>query len=129
MAATRLEQSIAGRLREARKLAGLRQRELAEKLAVSPQQIQKYESGENRISAGRLWQLCKVLEMKPAYFFRDALYEDLGNRTTERREKRARSEELSAKVREIAEILEEIGDDEVSDAILTIVESYLASHR
>ena len=33
------------------------------------QQVQKYESGANRISASKLWQLCDVLDVTPGFFF------------------------------------------------------------
>ncbi len=45
------------------------QKELAKKLGISFQQIQKYESGANRISASKLWELCGVMDVDPGYFF------------------------------------------------------------
>lgn len=45
------------------------QKELAKQLGISFQQVQKYESGANRISASKLWQLCDVLDVSPGYFF------------------------------------------------------------
>ncbi len=39
-------------------------------LGLTYQQIRKYESGENRLSASRLYQLSKLLKVEPAYFFR-----------------------------------------------------------
>ncbi len=45
------------------------QKELARQLGISFQQVQKYESGANRISASKLWQLCDVLDVVPGYFF------------------------------------------------------------
>ncbi len=45
------------------------QKELARQLGISFQQVQKYESGANRISASKLWQLCDVLDVAPGYFF------------------------------------------------------------
>jgi transcriptional regulator with XRE-family HTH domain len=45
---------IGQRIRERRKLLKLSQGELAKAVGISPQQIQKYESGANQISVVRL---------------------------------------------------------------------------
>ena len=57
------------RLRIRRRLMGLTQNQLALKVGVRFQQIQKYESGANRISAARLWSFAQALEVPVAYFF------------------------------------------------------------
>ena len=56
-------------MRARRELRGLPQKELARQLGISFQQVQKYESGANRISASKMWQLCEVLDIMPGYFF------------------------------------------------------------
>jgi transcriptional regulator with XRE-family HTH domain len=56
-------------MRARRELRGLPQKELARRLGLSFQQVQKYESGANRISASKMWQLCEVLDVTPGYFF------------------------------------------------------------
>ncbi|NNE82960.1 MAG: helix-turn-helix transcriptional regulator [Alphaproteobacteria bacterium] len=60
---------VGRQMRARRELRGLPQKELARQLNISFQQIQKYESGANRISASKMWQLCNVLEVAPGYFF------------------------------------------------------------
>ena len=60
---------IGQRLRARRRLLGLSQPQLAEAVGVRFQQIQKYECGEDRISASRLWRLCGALKTQPDYFF------------------------------------------------------------
>jgi len=45
------------------------QQQLAQAVGIRFQQIQKYESGANRISASRLWDLAKALEMPVSFFF------------------------------------------------------------
>jgi transcriptional regulator with XRE-family HTH domain len=57
------------RLRGRRRLLGLTQNQLASLVGVRFQQIQKYESGANRISAARLWSLCEALDVPVTYFF------------------------------------------------------------
>ena len=56
-------------MRARREMCGMQQKELARQPGISFQQVQKYESGANRISASKLWQLCDVLDVVPGYFF------------------------------------------------------------
>lgn len=60
---------VGKRLRQRRTLLGLSQEKLAETMGVTFQQIQKYERGKNRISASRLFQLSRILEVHISYFF------------------------------------------------------------
>lgn len=64
-----LEKQIGQRMRERRLELGLTQQELGDKLGLSYQQIQKYETGLNRISAGRLYLVAKFLSADLDYFF------------------------------------------------------------
>lgn len=45
------------------------QQQLAEKVGIKFQQIQKYETGMNRVSASRLWDIAEALGVQAAYFF------------------------------------------------------------
>jgi len=56
-------------MRQRREICGMPQKELARQLDISFQQVQKYESGANRISASKLWQLCGILDVSPGFFF------------------------------------------------------------
>ncbi|MAI60939.1 MAG: hypothetical protein CBB87_00435 [Micavibrio sp. TMED27] len=60
---------IARRLKTKRKLLGLSQDKLAEKLDLTFQQIQKYENAKNRIAAGRLYEISKILNVPISYFY------------------------------------------------------------
>lgn len=66
-----VERRLAARLRRRRRLLGMTQMELAALCGVRFQQIQKYESGLNRISAVRLWRLARGLGVDVDYFFAD----------------------------------------------------------
>lgn len=57
------------RLRRRRRLLGLTQQQVAVRIGVRFQQIQKYECGANRISAARLWELAEALETPIGYFY------------------------------------------------------------
>ena len=48
------------------------QQQLAEKVGIKFQQIQKYETGMNRVSASRLWDIAEALEVPVSFFFEDA---------------------------------------------------------
>lgn len=59
-----------GKLLRARRLAlGVSQQELAEALGLTFQQVQKYESGANRISASKLYKAARALQTSPSTFF------------------------------------------------------------
>jgi transcriptional regulator with XRE-family HTH domain len=64
-----IDQHVGERIRSRRAELGLTQEQLAAALNVSYQQIQKYETGANRISAGRIFELARKLEVDLAYFF------------------------------------------------------------
>ncbi len=60
---------VGQRLRQRRCLLGLTQQRLAGAVGIKFQQIQKYESGANRVSASRLWALAQALDTPVSYFF------------------------------------------------------------
>lgn len=60
---------VGARVRQRRRLLGMTQQKLADAVRIRFQQIQKYESGANRISASRLWALAKALDVPVSYFF------------------------------------------------------------
>lgn len=64
-----VDKHVGVKVRARRLLKGLTQTELADKVGITFQQIQKYERGANRISASRLHQFSKILEAPISYFF------------------------------------------------------------
>ncbi len=60
---------VGTRVRMRRTLLGMTQTQLGERVGVTFQQLQKYESGANRVSASRLFQISRILEVPVAYFF------------------------------------------------------------
>ncbi|MEZ5675610.1 MAG: helix-turn-helix transcriptional regulator [Thalassovita sp.] len=60
---------VGKRVRQRRWLVGMTQQQLAERVGIKFQQIQKYETGANRISASRLWDIADVLEVPVSFFF------------------------------------------------------------
>lgn len=67
-------------MRQRRIMMGLSQTALAESVGLTFQQVQKYESGANRISASRLYEFGDVLNVPISHFF-DGLSENEGDHT------------------------------------------------
>ncbi len=62
---------VGARLRQRRTLLGMTQTNLGDALGLTFQQVQKYERGTNRISASRLYDLARLLDVTVEYFFDD----------------------------------------------------------
>lgn len=60
---------VGKRIRQRRWLTGMTQQQLAQKVGIKFQQIQKYETGANRVSASRLWDIADALEVPVSFFF------------------------------------------------------------
>lgn len=67
--ATEIDIHVGQKLKRLRRRKELSQTALGRAANVSFQQIQKYERGQNRISVGRLWDFCELLDVSPIYFF------------------------------------------------------------
>lgn len=64
-----IDEIIGMKIHELRISMGMSRQELAPMIDVTHQQIQKYEKGTNRISAGRLAAIAKALKKQTSYFF------------------------------------------------------------
>ncbi|MGR0185382.1 helix-turn-helix domain-containing protein [Azospirillum aestuarii] len=62
---------VGARVRLRRTLLGMSQEKLGDALGLTFQQVQKYERGANRISASRLFDLSRVLDVPISFFFDD----------------------------------------------------------
>jgi transcriptional regulator with XRE-family HTH domain len=60
---------VGQRVRQRRYLAGMTQRELGDKVGIKFQQLHKYETGANRISASRIWEIAAALDVPVSFFF------------------------------------------------------------
>ena len=77
-----IDRHVGNRVRMQRILLNMSQEKLGEALGITFQQVQKYESGHNRVSASRLFDISRVLNCPIAYFFEDIGPETTGVRTT-----------------------------------------------
>jgi transcriptional regulator with XRE-family HTH domain len=88
---------VGSRLRVLRVLRGQSQTYLAGKLGLSFQQVQKYETGANRISASKLFDISRIMGVTPNYFF-EGLEDTRGGGTAEGDLKAIRIAAMIAKI-------------------------------
>jgi len=60
---------VGKRVRHRRWMVGMTQQQLGEAVGIKFQQIQKYETGMNRVSASRLWDISKAMDVDVRFFF------------------------------------------------------------
>lgn len=101
---------VGRKLKEIRTLRRFSQTDVAQRLGLSFQQVQKYEIGSNRIAASRLFELAQIFDISPAYFF-DGLYDGAHSDTA------CRDSGM-----EIVSALAAIKDDAVKSRIVTFIE-------
>jgi transcriptional regulator with XRE-family HTH domain len=101
---------VGGKLKQIRISRRFSQTDVAQRLGLSFQQVQKYEIGSNRIAASRLFELAQIFDISPGYFF-EGLYdsEPKGGQTAD-------------SGTEIANALAAIKDDAVKSRIVTFIE-------
>lgn len=63
------DKHIGNRIKEIRQLQGMTLSDLGERVGVSSQQIQKYESGDSKISTDKLYKVADALEVRITSFF------------------------------------------------------------
>jgi transcriptional regulator with XRE-family HTH domain len=66
-----IDAHVGARMRLRRTLMGMSQERLGEALGLTFQQVQKYERGVNRVSASRLFDLSRVLDVPISFFYDD----------------------------------------------------------
>lgn len=112
--ASDIDRIVGERIRRRRVLLGLTQDQLADALGISYQQIQKYETGANRVSAGRLFKIAETLDTKAGWFF-DGIGDDID---------RPDSGDTVASSRHTIELVrsfQRIDDDKQRMAVLSLV--------
>jgi len=67
-----IDKHVGSRVRMRRMMLGMSQEKLGDALALTFQQVQKYEKGTNRIGASRLQQISQILQVPVAFFFEGA---------------------------------------------------------
>jgi transcriptional regulator with XRE-family HTH domain len=118
--ATGIDFSVGKRLAARRKEIDMSQQALGRDLGVSFQQIQKYEKGASRVSAGRLFQIAKALGVSIAYFYSDAIARVPGMAEDEGA---SPAPAMSPQVRELVEIFARIREKPMRKQLIEIARS------
>jgi transcriptional regulator with XRE-family HTH domain len=99
---------VGKRLKQIRTLRRMSQTDVAKRLELSFQQIQKYEIGSNRVAASRLFDLSRILDVPTSYFFEGLAETD----TVQRRDNGL----------DIVNALAAIEDEKIKSRIVTFIE-------
>jgi transcriptional regulator with XRE-family HTH domain len=67
-----IDAHVGGQVKLRRAVVGMSQTELANRLGITFQQVQKYEKGANRIGASRLFMISEILNVPVQTFFEGA---------------------------------------------------------
>ena len=81
-----VDHQVGRRIRQARRDAKLTQGQLGDLIGLTFQQVQKYEKGVNRVSAGTLYEISKVLGLHISWFFDEEVVDKIGDESNESRE-------------------------------------------
>jgi transcriptional regulator with XRE-family HTH domain len=108
---------IGSRVRERRRDLKMTQKQLAEAVGCTFQQIQKYESGRSKLSVQTLLKICSYLRTNPSYFFSGlSLGESNGNIIA--------SSDAEAK---LLSILRSVKNEKIKARIVELVEAVVSS--
>jgi transcriptional regulator with XRE-family HTH domain len=107
-----MDRQVGARLKARRKTLGMSLTQVANKLGISYQQIQKYELGNNRVGASRLLSFSKLYEVPITQFFTGLEEASKGEKV-----------ELDGKIIETARAITLIKDDRSRKAIKALIRS------
>lgn len=79
----KISKFVGSKLYDLRLGRGMSRKELSRKIDVSQQQLMKYETGGNHISAGRLSLIAKVFGIDIKYFYEGLEFEEQGELLTQ----------------------------------------------
>lgn len=117
---------VGSKIRQLRLERGVTQQQLAEMIGVRFQQVQKYESGYNRVSASRLFAIAEALGCAVSYFFEGAQDVEAAPKTaTETGVRVAKSDSL---VRELVAAFDTL-PKERKLAVLRLVQTLREDHK
>ena len=111
---------VGKRVRQARLAKGLSQGALGKSLGVSFQQVQKYESGANRIGSSRLWDISVILDT-PIEFFFEGLKGDAAHGA---RVREAVDRPMTRRTIQLAEAINRLRDENAKIHFLRLIQAY-----
>jgi transcriptional regulator with XRE-family HTH domain len=104
-----------------RTLLGLSQGELARRVGLTFQQIQKYERGANRIGASRLAEFAAVLAVSPGWFFEEMPRLRVGGGRVAKREAIGLGDLGGRETLELVRLYNKVKDRRVRERILALL--------
>lgn len=124
---SKIDHLVGQRLRWRRRELKLTQEQLGEKLGLTFQQVQKYEKGVNRISAGRLYEMSTVLDIPILYFYEGAEdYLALPAHVREDNEPAGPLPQLDQEAMELLAAFQQIEDEELRKSLLSTIKAAAA---
>ena len=133
---------IGGKIRERRRLLGLTQTNVANAIGVTPQQVQKYELGTNRVASSTLIKICRFLDIKIEEFFGSLInspavaetpsvdYHGSGSsHTTSDRSSDNQPNSILQSSREMVDVFCRIKDSKLREDLLRLAKSMSESNR
>lgn len=130
--ANAVDAHVGGRVRARRILLDLTQDKLGELLGITFQQIQKYERGANRISAGRLFEISRILGVSVPYFY-EGLTQETPRRAYGFAEDEAPppspKESISAEAAQLVVAYSRISDPKIRRQILELAKALAAESK
>lgn len=126
-----IDRIVGQRLRWRRRELKLTQEQLGEKLGLTFQQVQKYEKGVNRISAGRLFEMAQVLGITITYFYEgvDDLLEEPGMLSVHEDDHPPSLPVLDGEAMELIKAFQQIGDKSLRRSLLDTIRAAAASNE
>ncbi|MEX0758978.1 MAG: helix-turn-helix transcriptional regulator [Tistlia sp.] len=112
---------IGRKVRERRVALGWSQSDLAERLGISFQQVQKYESGANRISGSRIWDIANVLQTPVSTFFEGLDGQGVSTESTAVVEE---ERTFDRQTLELARAVNRIDDEQVKTQLIRLVKAF-----
>jgi transcriptional regulator with XRE-family HTH domain len=122
---TAVDAAVGARIRNLRLRNKLSQTDVGEKVGVTFQQIQKYENGTNRVSAGRLAQLAKIFGVPVAAFYSEAPTND----TKSARRVNVGANRSDTHVERLMKAFQALKDHKLKTAILQLAEQMARRQR
>jgi transcriptional regulator with XRE-family HTH domain len=124
-----IDRVVGQRLRWRRREMKLTQEQLGEKLGLTFQQVQKYEKGVNRISAGRLFEMAQVLGITITYFYEgvDDLLKTPVRLTVHEDEHPPALPVLDTEAMELVTAFQKIGDKSLRRSLLDTIRTAAAT--
>ena len=119
-----IDRVVGQRIRWRRRELKLSQEQLAELLNLTFQQVQKYEKGVNRVSAGRLFEIASVMGVSVNYFYdgaEDQLQDDRQRFAEGGSGEQPRAPVLDAETLDLIAAFQKIEDDSLRKSLLNTV--------